>query len=146
MEWNTTMSVLRQFSLKRWHRIYTIQKHKICLLVKPTCRGRYNFERRANLRKHSPTLRMVQKPCADDENGQRKLSPCAEIGPPQILEKSRSPGTERVMEHDQLDNKQGLEILNERVHNTEVPSITNPLSKTFNLARSFQGIHKTRQT
>ena len=39
MELNTTMSVLRQFSLKQWHRIYTIQKHKICLLVKTTCYG-----------------------------------------------------------------------------------------------------------
>ena len=37
MELNTTMSVLRQFSLKQWHRIYTIQKHKICLLFKTTC-------------------------------------------------------------------------------------------------------------
>ena len=37
MELNTTMSVLRQFSLKQWNIIYTIQKHKICLLVKTTC-------------------------------------------------------------------------------------------------------------
>ena len=33
------MSVLRQFSLKQWHRIYTILKHKIYLSVKTTCYG-----------------------------------------------------------------------------------------------------------
>ena len=45
MELNTTTSVLRQFSLKQQHRIYTIQKHKFAFWLKLLAMNKLKFEK-----------------------------------------------------------------------------------------------------